>query len=74
MVGTWKVCQKCLVKYRLIDRQIKFKYYAGYGNRRFWLMNYQYHRDDDGPAIEAIETGNCVWYKHGVSIRNNHEA
>ena len=37
---------------------------------RWWMVNFQRHRDDGGPTYEHIN-GYCEWCEHGVFIRNN---
>ena len=55
---------------RLIDEHIQFKYHIGWGTR-WWLMNGQQHRDDDGPTHENVNRGHCQWWKHGELMRAN---
>ena len=53
-----------------IDDCIQFKFYIRWGVR-WWHVNDQRHRNDDGPAFENTKNGYCAWSEHGNFMRSN---
>lgn len=38
---------------------------------RYWRVNKQWHRNDDGPSLEDVINNYCEWYFHGNFFRSN---
>ena len=58
------------MKRRLVGWHIEFKYNVRDGVR-WWYVDGQWCREDDGPAWESMRTGYCQWWERGKYVRSS---
>ena len=56
------------MKRHLIGQRVELRYYNW--DIRYWIVNGQQHRDDDGPTYENVNSGYCQWWKHDRFVKD----